>query len=134
MLSRSFGNHKSKQHVANLMVHLGNERLWGGQGQGEWWFDKEILARAKQPYDEAPPSVPIQDNAGKTEVYTTASERSAGAPPNNTAFLETRIRLNSSPCRPVRLNLSRRCVNLPAPARPRRPTCLARPTAPHHLM
>lgn len=54
----------AQSHVSNLMAHLGDERLAGAQGQGEWWDDDEILARARQPYDELPPPAPPQGGGG----------------------------------------------------------------------
>ena len=49
-LATTFKNKHARNHVANLMLHLGDDRLLGAQGQGNWWEDDEILARARAPY------------------------------------------------------------------------------------
>lgn len=55
----------SQRHIANLMNHLGNERLFSEARAVDWWEDDEVLARARAPYDEEELATPEADSPAK---------------------------------------------------------------------
>lgn len=55
----------AKRHLGNLMVHLGEERMFSGRLP--WWQDQLLLVRAKTPYEEDIDRG-VEDSSPKDEV------------------------------------------------------------------